>query len=157
MSRGSLTVGEKLHSVNNNLTYRIRYRQNPYRPVVMHDGLGASFLIQFATSTFRGYVRSVPATGVEVCFIACNNIQSCIHKTVDSVAASGNRNRTSGALNNVGSNGNYWSFASNSQANAYNLNFNSSNLNPLNNNNRANGFAVRPCRALRDRVRYVFS
>ena len=63
--------------------------------------------------------------------------------------ASGYRNRTSGGLNNVGSNGNYWSSAVNSAANAYNLNFNSGNVNPLNNNNRANGFAVRPVRALK--------
>ena len=62
--------------------------------------------------------------------------------------ASGYRDRTSGGLNNVGSNGNYWSFAPNSQANARNLNFNSGNVNPLNNNNRANGFSVRPSRAL---------
>lgn len=61
--------------------------------------------------------------------------------------ASGYRNRESGGLNNVGSNGNYWSSAANSQTNAYNLNFNSGNVNPLNNNNRANGFSVRPVRA----------
>ena len=63
-------------------------------------------------------------------------------------AAAGNRNRTSGALNNVGSNGNYWTFAPNSQANARNLNFNSGNVNPLNNNNRANGLTVRSAREL---------
>ncbi len=68
-------------------------------------------------------------------------------KQKDSKVASGYRNRTSGGLNNVGGNGNYWSFASNSQANAYNLNFNSGDVNPLNGNNRANGFAVRPSRA----------
>lgn len=62
--------------------------------------------------------------------------------------ASGYRNRESGGLNNVGSNGNYWSSAANSQTNAYNLNFNSGNVNPLNNNNRANGFSVRPVREL---------
>ena len=61
--------------------------------------------------------------------------------------ASGNRNRTSGGLNNVGSNGNWWAFAPNSQTNARNLNFNSGNVNPLNNNNRANGFGVWPVRA----------
>ena len=63
------------------------------------------------------------------------------------LAASGYRNRTSGDLNNVGSNGNYWSAAQNSADNAYNLNFNSGNVNPLNNNNRANGFSVLPVRA----------
>lgn len=61
--------------------------------------------------------------------------------------ASGNRNLDSGALANIGSNGNYWSFASNSQTNARNLNFNSGGVNPLNTNNRANGFSVRPVRA----------
>lgn len=61
--------------------------------------------------------------------------------------ASGYRNLNSGALTNVGSNGNYWSFASNSQTNARNLNFNSGGVNPLNTNNRANGFSVRPVRA----------
>lgn len=55
----------------------------------------------------------------------------------------GNRNSASGVLNNVGSNGNCWCSSSNSQNNAYNLNFNSGNVNPQNNNNRANGFSVR--------------
>lgn len=47
---------------------------------------------------------------------------------------------------NVGGNGNYWSSSPNSTDNSRNLNFNSTNLNPLNNNNRANGFSVRPAR-----------
>lgn len=68
-------------------------------------------------------------------------------------SASGNRNRASGALNNVGSNGNYWVGAPNSQTNARNLNFNSGKVNPLNNNNRANGFAVRPSRVLMKIIR----
>ena len=55
--------------------------------------------------------------------------------------AAGNRNGTS--VNNVGSNGNYWSSSPNSTDNAYNLNFNSGNVNPANNNNRNNGFSVR--------------
>ena len=135
----------------------MEYRQNPYRPVAKHGGLGASFLIQTFTQIFMGYVRSVLATSAKVCSVVCNNTQPRIHKKKVSLAASGNRNRTSGGLNNVGSNGNYWSYASNSQANAYNLNFNSSNLNPLNNNNRANGFSVRPCRALGNSIQYVFN
>lgn len=53
----------------------------------------------------------------------------------------GNRNRTNGSLNNVGSNGNYWS-STVSGTNARNLNFNSSNAN-MNANNRANGNSVR--------------
>ena len=58
--------------------------------------------------------------------------------------ASGNRNRTSGTLNNVSGNGNYWLASSNSQSNSYNLNFNSGNVNPQNNNERAYGFSVCP-------------
>jgi len=53
----------------------------------------------------------------------------------------GNRNNSNGSLNNVGSNGNYWS-SSVSGSNARNLNFNSSNAG-MNSNNRANGNAVR--------------
>ena len=72
------------------------------------------------------------------------------------LGASGYRANGSGALTNMGSNGNYWSFGSNSQTNARNLNFNSGNVNPLNNNNRANGFSVRPCRAFDNAGEYVF-
>ena len=54
--------------------------------------------------------------------------------------AGGNRNNN-GSLNNVGSNGNYWS-SSVSGSNARNLNFNSSNAN-MNSNNRVNGRSVR--------------
>lgn len=66
-------------------------------------------------------------------------------KRLLSLAASGYRNRTSGAPTNVGSNGNSWSSSPNSSgsANAGNLNFNATNVNPLNNNGRANGFPVR--------------
>lgn len=64
------------------------------------------------------------------------------------IIASGNRNNSNGSLNNVGSNGYVWSAAANSQNNAYYLYFNSSNVNPQNNNNRANGFSVRPVAAL---------
>lgn len=53
----------------------------------------------------------------------------------------GNRNNSNGSLNNVGSNGNYWS-STVSGTNARNLNFNSSNAN-MNSNNRANGNSVR--------------
>ena len=53
----------------------------------------------------------------------------------------GNRNNSNGSLNNVGSNGNYWSGTVNG-TNAQNLNFNSGNAN-MNSNNRANGNSVR--------------
>ena len=59
--------------------------------------------------------------------------------------AAGNRNGTS--VNNVGSNGNYWSATYNNSNNAYNLNFNSGNVNPSNNNNRYNGRSVRLVRS----------
>lgn len=68
--------------------------------------------------------------------------------TLTTSDASGYRNNTSGGLNNVGSNGNYWSYASNSQANARNLNFNAGGVYPLSNYYRAYGFSVRPCREL---------
>lgn len=54
--------------------------------------------------------------------------------------AAGNRNGTN--VNNVGSNGNYWSASNNDNNNANNLNFNSDNAN-MNNNNRNNGQSVR--------------
>ncbi|GHV36410.1 hypothetical protein FACS1894178_7590 [Bacteroidia bacterium] len=56
--------------------------------------------------------------------------------------AAGYRNYSDGSLNNVGTNGNYWSSTPNGSENAYNLNFNSSNAN-TNNNNRKNGQSVR--------------
>ena len=49
-------------------------------------------------------------------------------------------------MNNVGSNGYYWSSSLNADygdSNAYNLNFNNGNVNWQNNNNRYNGFPVR--------------
>ena len=61
--------------------------------------------------------------------------------------AAGNRNNNSSALNNAGTNGNYWSSSVNG-TNAYNLNFNSGTVNPGNNNNRANGFSLRCVAAL---------
>lgn len=57
--------------------------------------------------------------------------------------ASGYRNCDDGSMNNVGSNGNYWSASPNSSNNGYYLNFNSSSVNPSNNNNRAYGYSVR--------------
>ena len=60
--------------------------------------------------------------------------------------AAGNFNGTS--YNNGGSNGNYWSSTLNSSTNGRNLNFNSGNVNPQNNNNRYNGFSVRAVRAV---------
>lgn len=61
--------------------------------------------------------------------------------------ASGYRNNNDGSLNNVGNNGYYWSAVPNNTNNGCNLNFNSGNVNPLNNNNRTYGFAARPVSA----------
>lgn len=61
-------------------------------------------------------------------------------------SCSGNGNGRS--WNNRGSNGNYWSSTFNSARNARNLNFNSGGVNPQNNNNRYNGFALRPVQHL---------
>ena len=55
----------------------------------------------------------------------------------------GNYNWSNGALNNRGTNGNFWSSVGYSSTNAHNLNFNSSNFNPQNGNNKGNGFSVR--------------
>lgn len=65
---------------------------------------------------------------------------------VEVIAASGYRNNDN--LNNRGSNGNYWSSSLNSSNtnNAYQLNFNSGNINPSN-NNRYYGYPVRPVAA----------
>lgn len=56
--------------------------------------------------------------------------------------AAGYRNNSNATVNNVGSNGYYWSSTVNG-TNSYNLNFNSTNVNPVNNNNRPYGFSVR--------------
>ena len=54
-------------------------------------------------------------------------------------------NITRGSLNNVTTNGYYWASGPNSNTtNGCNLNFNQGNVNPQNNNYRANGFSVRP-------------
>ncbi|MGN0309179.1 MAG: hypothetical protein ACI4C3_01095 [Bacteroides sp.] len=58
--------------------------------------------------------------------------------------ASGRRNRGSGDLNDVGSNGYVWLACANSQNYAGSLGFNSGFVNPQSYNYRANGFAVRP-------------
>ena len=57
--------------------------------------------------------------------------------------ASGYRNRSDGSMTNVGSSGRYWSASPTSESYGYYLYFDSSNVNPSNNNNRANGFSVR--------------
>ena len=50
----------------------------------------------------------------------------------------------SGAVVNVGGEGNFWASGASSTSNGRNLNFNSGNVNPQNANNRSYGFSVRP-------------
>ena len=52
-------------------------------------------------------------------------------------------NGSGSSVSGAGSNGRYWSSTWNSNTNAYNLNFTSSVVNPQNNNNKRNGYAVR--------------
>ena len=77
-------------------------------------------------------------------FLPCVAAEGC--RSAVFLPASGNRNGTT--VNNAGQNGNYWSSTQNDANNAYNLNFNSNNLNPQNNNNRNNGFSVRLARVV---------
>ena len=58
--------------------------------------------------------------------------------------AAGYRIKSSGSLSSVSSLGYWWSYAPNSQANSRYLGIHSSYVLPLNNNRRANGFAVLP-------------
>ena len=71
-----------------------------------------------------------------------------MEKVIFFQAASGYRNNASGDVNNVGSNGNYWSVGSYAAGYAYFLNFSSSYIYPQNGSYRANGFSVRPAREL---------
>ena len=57
------------------------------------------------------------------------------------ITVAGRRNYNNGSLNNVGSNGNYWSSTIDGTNSRY-LYFNSANAN-MNSNNRANGYTVR--------------
>ena len=74
---------------------------------------------------------------------ATNGIPCRIQQAVTSYPASGNRSVGSGTMANEGSNGYNWSASPNNATNGLNLNFNSGNVNPQNNNNRGNGFPLR--------------
>ena len=129
--------------------------QHSYGRAFRRNWLEQSHQIQWATLLGAGLGRifqkglslfAVPA----VCLVVSASTLPTPHSSNGPLInsdASGYRTNDSGALNNVSGNGNYWSYAPNSQTNARNLNFNSGNVNPLNNNNRSNGFSVRPCRA----------
>ena len=71
-------------------------------------------------------------------------LRAPFNREVTLFPASGYRNNNDGSLNNVGNNGYYWSAVPNNTNNGCNLNFNSGNVNPQNNNNRSYGFSVRP-------------
>ena len=58
----------------------------------------------------------------------------------DGLVRSGNYND---GVNNIGNNGYLWSSRANSTDNANNSNFNRTNVNPWNNNNKYNGNSVR--------------
>lgn len=130
-------------------TYRPALRLNPWGPAVIRSSNGVSCRIQYATLPWKEIVDGTLIGAPEACRVVRATALPARHSIngVRNAPAAGNRNRASGALNNVGSNGNFWSFAPNSQTNARNLNFNSGNVNPLNNNNRANGFALWAARA----------
>ena len=132
-----------------------------YGRAVIRNWLEQSHQIQWPTLQGRHYLRRIFQKGLAlfaalaVCLAVSATTLPTPHPTnrpLTNRGASGNRTNDSGALNNVSGNGNYWSYAPNSQTNARNLNFNSGNVNPLNNNNRSNGFSVRPCRAFDKRL-----
>lgn len=82
----------------------------------------------------------------QLCNPVCREaLPPAIHPSDCLLPATGYRNTSTGALSNVGANGNYWSSSSYAAGNpnAGDLNFNSGAVNPLNNPNRANGLSVR--------------
>ena len=139
-------------------TYRTLYGQRAGGPAVIRNRSAQTLPIQHSTLRRRIYQTAAVfmvvlglsefALPSEVCAAVASNPDRALIKRGAHKEAAGNRNRSSGALNNVGSNGNWWTFSPNSQANARNLNFNASAVNPLNTNNRSNGYAVLPSRAL---------
>ena len=66
--------------------------------------------------------------------------------------ASGRRSNSTGALENSGTNGNYWFASPKTATNGYNLNFNSTGVNASDNNSRAMGMPVRPVQAFTMRI-----
>ncbi len=88
-----------------------------------NPNISSAYLVDTSASSFK----------MMFCFEMC--------KRYVLLPVAGNRNNSNGSLNNVGSNGNYWSSTVDG-TNSRNLNFNSSNAN-MNSNNRANGNSVR--------------
>ena len=90
--------------------------------------------------------NSVVSGGYKTTYLSINNAKATRNGAQTEIRyySAGYLSHSTGAVTNVAQNGNYWSsspFAGNT--NAGNLNFNSGGVNPLNNNNRANGFTVR--------------
>ena len=71
-----------------------------------------------------------------------SNRDTPVHFAPLSLVRAGWYNYGNGDLGYKGGNGFYWESKANG-TNAYNLNFNSGNLNPQNNNNKGNGFSIR--------------
>ncbi len=99
-----------------------------------------------AQTSVRSKSNNPLATREESCpslgHITQSHQKECAINRAVIIPLAGNRNNSNAGLNNQASNGNYWSSSVNG-TNAYTLNFNSSGVNPANNNNRANGFSVR--------------
>jgi hypothetical protein len=78
-----------------------------------------------------------------VLFVRAYPVRRHIHSRGCFYPAAGYRDRGNGGLNNVGSNGYSWSSSPNGSSNGYFLNFNSTSVNPSNNNSRTYGFLAR--------------
>jgi hypothetical protein len=116
-------------------SYRRRRREKAKTRSGLRLSIPLQASYQVATDTIPTHTAHPKGTGAVSVFRS----HCCIDVRI--FPASGNRNGT--GLNNRGTNGNYWSASLNSQTNGYNLNFNSTAVNPANNNNRFNGFSVR--------------
>jgi len=133
---------------------RAAFEQHVPGPAVNRIRRAQSHQIQWPTLQWRRCLRRIFQTAL--CLFLASEVYAAVGPEPPTVYsangplikdASGYRANDSGGLANMGGNGNYWVCAPNSQTNARNLNFNSGGLYPLNNNNRSNGFSVRPCRA----------
>lgn len=115
------------------------YRRRRREKAKTRSGLRLSIPLQASYQVATGIIPTHTAHPKGTGAVSVFRSHCCIDVRI--FPASGNRNGT--GLNNRGTNGNYWSASLNSQTNGYNLNFNSTAVNPANNNNRFNGFSVR--------------
>lgn len=142
---------------------RDTFEQYAPGPAVNRIRLAQSHQIQWPTLQWRSCLRRILQTALclflaSEAYVAVGQEPPTTYPANGTLItdASGYRANDSGGLANMGGNGNYWVCAPNSQTNARNLNFNSGGVYPLNNNNRSNGFSVRPCRAFDKGVPRVF-